>query len=317
MDHIERAIDKVARKERTSLVEKAAEKLYGAAVGGSPAVTAEVPPPVAEPAPAPPTPPPSARTAPTTSKQVNIDLARLRQQHLLTPGSGRTQITEEFRLIKRVVLKKQMEAAGHNANLIMVTSALPGDGKSFTAINLAMSIASERDLRVLLVDGDFSNPSVLATLGVTAERGLLDVLEDESVDIADIMLRTNIDKLTLLPSGDLRETSAELLSSDRMRRVAEEIAQRYPDRIVIFDSPPILAASEPTALAQHVGQIVFVVRAEKTPRSTVKAALDLISFCPNIGLVLNSARRQFGGTHFGSRADGYYAYGKRNKGRKK
>ena len=188
----------------------------------------------------------------------------------------------------------------------MVTSALPEEGKTTISINLAMSIAAEEDVRVLLVDADFVKPDALRRLGVSAEKGLIDVIHDPSVDIADVLLRTDIEKLSLIPSGKLHHRCTELLASARMNDIIAELASRYEDRILIFDSPPILATSEAVALAAHMGQIVFVVQADRTRRQLVESALDLIGDRENVGLVLNRATPGIGSVEFGYYYGSYY-----------
>ncbi|TQV76249.1 XrtA-associated tyrosine autokinase [Denitrobaculum tricleocarpae] len=243
------------------------------------------------------------------SREVRIDFDRLRHEGILTPDRGRSLTTEEFRIIKNSVLRNRWQENSNLHNLIMVTSAVPGEGKTFTAINLAMSISTEKDLTVLLIDGDLSRPSIVKRLGVTANKGLLDLLEDPSLDVGDVILKTNVESLSIIPAGKPNHMSTELLASTRMKRLVEEISKRYPDRIIVFDAPPVLATTESSILARHADQIVFVVEAEGTRRSAVKSALDLISTCPNIGLILNKARPQFGATQFGSYYGGYYGYG--------
>ena len=194
----------------------------------------------------------------------------------------------------------------------MVTSAKPREGKTFTAVNLAISIALERDVHVLLVDADLVRPSVLKVLGVSADRGLIELLEDPRLDLSDVMLRTNVEKFSLLPSGNFHHMSPELITSERMAVLANDLAARYPDRVIILDSPPLLATSEPTMLARLVGQIVFVVEAERTSDVAVRSALELISDVPDVMMVLNKSRAGVGSQHFGS----YYSYyGKRKKRR--
>ena len=254
--------------------------------------------------------PPSGNTLPARgSRQVLINFDKLRHEGILTPDRGRSLTTEEFRIIKNTVLRNRWQENSNLHNLIMVTSAVPGEGKTFTAINLAMSISSEKDLTVLLIDGDLSRPSIVKRLGIDADRGLLDLLEDPSLDVGDVILRTNVESLSVIPAGKPNHMSTELLASTRMKRLVEEISKRYPDRIIVFDAPPVLATTESSILARHADQIIFVVEAEGTRRSAVKSALDLISTCPNIGMVLNKARPQFGATQFGSYYGGYYAYG--------
>lgn len=243
------------------------------------------------------------RGRPGGSKVVTIDPARLTSKNLLNPQSKRSRPVEEFRLIKRRVLSRRWSNTGAFGNTIMVTSALPEEGKTTVSINLAMSIAAEEDLRVLLVDADFIKPDALRRLGVTAEKGLIDVIHDPSIDISDVMLRTNIEKLTLIPAGRLHDRCTELLASARMNEIIAELANRYEDRILIFDSPPVLATTESIALASHMGQIVFVVQAGRTRRQLVDSALELLGNSEHVGLLLNRVKPGIGSSEFGY----YYA----------
>jgi exopolysaccharide/PEP-CTERM locus tyrosine autokinase len=226
------------------------------------------------------------------SRRVELDLARLAAAGYITPGVPAGLIAEEFRVLKRPLIGNVINPATpiRNANLIMVTSSLPGEGKSFTAVNLAMSIAMELDRTVLLVDADVARPSLPGVLGLGTERGLLDVLQDSSLQMSDVLLRTSVEKLTLLTAGTQSAQATELLASETMGRLLDEIARRYSDRIIIFDSPPLLFTTEARALASRMGQIVFVVRAEDTPQAAVKDALATIEACPIKLMVLNQAR---------------------------
>jgi exopolysaccharide/PEP-CTERM locus tyrosine autokinase len=236
------------------------------------------------------------------SKQGTINLAKLRQAGIITPDEEKTQIAEEFRLIKRPLIKNafsQGPESIHNGNLIMVTSALAGEGKTFCAINLAMSIAMERDHTVLLIDADVAKPSMPAYLGLKAERGLLDVLIDDKLELADVMIKTNVDKLSILTAGRKNKHATELLASQSMSELLKDIAHRYSDRIIIFDSPPLLLTSEARVLASQMGQIVLVVAAEKTPQQTVKEALRQIESCDVVNLIYNKASTFLGGEYYG------------------
>jgi exopolysaccharide/PEP-CTERM locus tyrosine autokinase len=227
------------------------------------------------------------------SRRVELDLEKLALSGFVTPRAARSQIADQFRVIKRPLINNAMgRGAGTiaNRNLVMVTSALPGEGKTFAAINLAMSIATELDCTVMLVDADVTRPSIMGVLGLPVGMGLLDLVQDESVDLSDALLRTSIDKLTLLPSGTPHPRATELLASDAMARLLHQIARRYPDRIVVFDSPPLLLATESRVLASHMGQIVMVVRAEETLQSDVIQALATIENCPIKLMLLNQAR---------------------------
>lgn len=226
------------------------------------------------------------------SRYVELDLDRLATSGFLTPKAPSSLIAEEFRVIKRPLIgnMKSPSAPIPNANLIMVTSSLPEEGKSFTAVNLAISLAMELDRTVLLIDADVARPSLPGVLGVGAEKGLLDILQDRKLPLSDVLLRTNIEKLTFLMAGTQTQQATELLASEAMERLLDEMSRRYPDRIIVFDSPPLLVTTEARALATRMGQIVFVVRAEETPEAAVKEALATIESCPVKLMVLNQAR---------------------------
>lgn len=227
------------------------------------------------------------------SRRVEIDLEALSAAGIVSPNAPRSQIADQYRVIKRPLIRNAMGRGASvitHGNLIMVTSALPGEGKTFTAINLAMSIATELDNTVMLVDADVARPSVMKVLGLPESPGLLDLVLDESKDLASMLLKTNIDKLTILPSGTPHQRATELLASDTMIRLLDDMAQRYPDRIIVFDSSPLLLATEARVLASHMGQIVVVVRAEKTLKSEVRQALATIEACPVKLMLLNQAR---------------------------
>jgi exopolysaccharide/PEP-CTERM locus tyrosine autokinase len=246
----------------------------------------------AEAAPAPP--PGAERATPKfNTRRVELDLARMREMGLVTAAGGRTSLLEDFRIIKRPLLQRAFaeRAPGENpGNLIMLTSSLPGEGKTYSAINLAMSIAMELDHTVLLVDADVARPSVLRTLGLPAQRGLMDLLVDDKLDMGEVMLRTNVDTLSILSAGTSTPRATELLASSTMNNLVNEIASRYPDRIVIFDSPPLLLTSESRELASHMGQIVLVVEAQTTTQHAVKEALSQLEGIKNVNLIYNKTR---------------------------
>jgi protein-tyrosine kinase len=287
----------------SSLIEQAArrlEQLRQAGVDMPPPPTGTVPTPQRteeRPAPAP----------VVTSRRVELDLDKLTSAGIINPNSARSEIADQYRVIKRPLINNAMGKGASiiaNGNLIMVTSSLPGEGKSFTSINLAMSIATELDNTVMLVDADVARPSVMRMLGLPDGPGLLDLVLDDKLDMSSVLLKTNVEKLTILPSGTPHPRATELLASDAMVRLLEDMAARYPDRIIIFDSPPLLITTEARVLATHMGQIVVVVHAGKTLQSEVKQALATIDACPVKLLLLNRASSLFKGGY------GYsYGYG--------
>lgn len=226
------------------------------------------------------------------SRKVEINLDRLAAAGYLTPDRAESVMANELRRIKRPLINAchgKLATSIHNANRIMVTSSLPGEGKSFISLNLAISMAMERDSTVLLVDADTSRPSLSHLIGAANDLGLLDLLTRGDLDAADTLVRTNIDRLVFLPAGVQRPHATELLASEAMARLVEELASRYPDRILIFDAPPLLAASEPAVLAGHMGQIVVVVEARRTTQKALQQALNTIDSCPAVMTVLNKA----------------------------
>jgi exopolysaccharide/PEP-CTERM locus tyrosine autokinase len=237
------------------------------------------------------------------SRRLMLDLAKLEKMGFLTPESGRSQLAEEMRHIKLPLLLNafvdQSDFSKNNLNLIMVTSSRPGEGKTYTSLNLAMSIAKERDKTVLLVDADVAKPGVTRVLGMESAKGLVDYLLDDGLDIPDVMLKTNVPNLRFIPAGRRHIHSTELLTSENMKQLIEELATRYPDRVVIFDSPPLLATSEASVVAELVGQIVMVVEAEQTSKEEVQEALSLIGENKVLGLVLNKSRGSFGTDYYG------------------
>lgn len=231
-----------------------------------------------------------------------IDLEQLRRLGMVTPDGGRSQVAEEFRAIKRPLLAHafgQGGAKSANGNLIMITSALPGEGKTFCALNLAMSIALERDHTVLLVDADVARPTLLERLGLHSEVGLLDLLHQPELAVPDVLLRTNIDSFSILPAGKSHRHATELLASQAMTRLLHDLANRYQDRLIIFDSPPLLTTTESSVLAAQMGQIVLVVEAETTTQRSVKNALRQLEGCSDVKLVYNKSQDFFGGNRYG------------------
>jgi protein-tyrosine kinase len=333
MDLIQRAAERLKRNDDLSLIERAANRLSTAKPADTvatedlrpdqPAVAprhdaaaieaeAKPPQPRAAIVEAPAAPLPATAPADDTAKpsrHLNVDLGKLQIAGFVTPTGSRTKISEEFRVIKRPVLLQAFATGDdqiEHGNLMMVTSAKPGEGKTFTAINLAMSIASERDLHVLLVDADVQRPSVFQVLGLPPQKGLLDVLSDSSMTLADVLIRTNIRNLSLMAAGTPSLATTELLASQKMIALMQDLTTRYHDRIIILDAPPVLASSEPSVLALHVGQIILVVESGKTGRRAVEQALTHVSACPNISIIFNKADTTSGKDEFGGYGYGYY-----------
>ncbi len=245
-------------------------------------------------------------TVKRTQRSVMLDFQQMQATGLLVPDIRRSRIKEEYRYVKRPLLMNvdgKGAAATEHANLIVVTSTRSGEGKTFTACNLALSIATERNRTVLLVDADVLKPAVAKMLGFEAELGLVDFLIDDQLDLADVLVDTNVPSLTVLPAGSQYHLSTELLAGESMRQLTIELSRRYPDRVVIFDSPPLLVTTEASVLARLMGQVVMVVEAGHTQQSQVKAALALLDPNQSIGFVLNKTRGFLGQEYYG------YGYG--------
>lgn len=247
----------------------------------------------------------------SAARIVEVDRQGLRDEGFLAPDKYRRQMADEYRLIKRPLISNAFGIGVprvDDGNLILVSSAISGEGKTHTCINLALSLAAERDRTVLLVDGDVAKPHISKLFGVDEEPGLLDALGEDRVPLEQLLIRTDIPRLVLLPAGHWSEYSTELLASGRMRELCRELAERYPDRIILFDSPPLLATTEAQAIAQTVGQIAIVIAENMTPRDDVRAALELLDKNKPINAILNKSRRPIvGGYHYGGYGYGQHA----------
>jgi len=241
----------------------------------------------------------------SSARRMTIDLNSLRAGGYLPEEAKDRQFAEHYRQIKRPLIAKALAneaAAPTDPRVIMVTSALPGDGKTFTSTNLAFSLARERDISVLLVDADLPKPHVSRIFGLQKEPGLMDALVDESIAIESLVVTTNVRGLSILPAGNPAEGIAELLHSDRMRQMTARLCGHDPRRIVLLDSPPLLVTSEGPALTSLAGQVVLVVRAGQTPSRAVVDSVSLIGAGRLGGIVLNEAPAQ-------ATAGYYYGYG--------
>ncbi len=303
-------------KSAGSLLERASELYdFGAALRGGaanpPVPPVEGPPVIVAPAPVTPQPvvhqPMAAR--PASSNFVAINRERLAAHNFIVPDGPVTGLSEEFRIVKRQLLLaarggKGVDAVQHGER-ILVCSANPNEGKTYCAINLALSMASEKDNRVLLVDADFAKPSVLSTFGIEAHRGFMDALADSTCDVESLVIETDIEGLSILPAGSQTNQDTEYLAAARTAEIIDQLTRNDPSRIIIFDSPPALAASPASVLALHVGQTLMVVHADVTTDSALRDALSLLSGCEHVQLLLNRTKFSPTGRKFGN----YYGYG--------
>ena len=236
-----------------------------------------------------------------------IDRRKLAEAGFLVPEEAVTGLAEEFRLVKRRLLtgvEARSSLPEEKRRSILICSGQPDEGKSFCAVNLALSLAGEREVDVLLVDGDFSKPEALSMLGLEGGPGLVDALADPTVDVENFVIRTDIPGLSVLPAGRKANNVPELLASDRTRDVFERLVAGDGRRIILIDSPPALMASPATVLAGLVGQVVVVVRADRTIEADLRETIGLLSACDDIALLLNGAGGAVTGRKYGS-YDGY------------
>ncbi len=318
-------------KSSGSLLERASELYdFGAIMRSGGAAVAPAAPPVAQPSTeasfsetplsAPPVPAPLQATkaevldraaAPKSSsgRFAKIDRDLLRTGNFLNPDAPVSGLSEEFRIVKRQLLLAARGGKGYepieHGERILICSAHPNEGKTYCSINLALSMASEKDNRVLLVDADFAKPSILSTLGIAPSPGLMDALADSNCDAESFVIETDIEGLSVLPAGAQTNQDTEYLAASRTAQIIDDLTRHDPSRIIIFDSPPALAASPASVLALHVGQTVMVVNADSTTDSALRDALSLLSGCEHIQLLLNRAKFSPTGRKFGN----YYGYG--------
>ncbi len=229
----------------------------------------------------------------TQEEIVVVDQAALRDAGLIAPEYHEQMLADQYREIKRPLVANaygRRVAKIEDGNLIMVTSAVAGEGKTFTSINLALSISQEQDLSVLLVDADVAKPHISDIFGLSDRSGLLDLLEDDSLSPESLIMPTDMEGFAILPAGSPRSNATELLSGLRMDSVIEQLGKRYGRRVIIFDTPPLLQTSESKVLANMAGQIVLVVKAESTSQGAVADALHIVGDDKAINLVLNQSR---------------------------
>ncbi len=241
--------------------------------------------------------------------RIEFDLDALRSQQLLAPKESEARIRDEYRRIKWPLLEaanQKGNAGGKRNNLIMVTSSLPAEGKTFTSINLSLAIATERDSTVLLVDTDIAKPNVTRALGLTGRSGLVDLLLDESLNLRDVVVGTDLPGLNVLPAGKHHALGPELLASRRMEQIVNELGEARFGRIALFDTSPLLATNEAQVLSRLVGQVLMVVRADETTQSNVMEALALISKSASVAMLLNQSRSSAATKYYGES----YGHGK-------
>ena len=226
------------------------------------------------------------------SRRIDLDINLLEQRGYLTPNTKNRIMFEQYRRIKLPVLQKAFNESDKNKNIVMVTSSIEGEGKSFTSMNLAMSVAYEYNKTVLLVDADIVKKESSTALGLRDEPGLIDYLIDNTIELSDLMLSTNIPNLNILPAGGDSDRITELFNSKKMTQLVTELSERYDDRLVILDAPPLLQETSSETLKKLVHQILFVIEAEKTPLHIIEMAQQIIENNENVGVVLNKSNQR-------------------------
>jgi exopolysaccharide/PEP-CTERM locus tyrosine autokinase len=248
------------------------------------------------------------------SVQFKLNFSKLRDLGFITPLNRRSRLNEEMRLIKRRLIQKMtLNDVSHldtnqstgMEHVILVTSSKPGEGKSFFTLNLALSIAVDEGYNVLLVDADVARPALTRLLESNITTGLTDLLRDPHLDMSDVLQREKNYPLTFLAAGSGVASATNLFAGRNMKYLVDDIAQRYPDRIIIFDAPPLLASTEPLVLAQYAGQIAFIIDSQTTPKVTVEAALNVLDRHDNVNLVLNKTRISLAMEQFGAYYEAY------------
>lgn len=242
----------------------------------------------------------SANAIALSGEAVEVDFNRLRERGFIDPHGQSSALAEEFRIVKRQVLETMRGESSGLSRRILFTSPHQNEGKTFCSVNLALSLAAERDVEVVLIDADIANPSLKELFGLPERPGLMDVLSDDELAVEDLVLKTDIKGLWLLPPGRQGNHASEALASRRTGEIFERLTAQAPNRIVLIDSPPALAASPAAELAKHVGQTILVARADRTGKSALEDAAQLLAACPDIKLVLNGANFSPSGRRFGS-----------------
>lgn len=264
-------------------------------------VAREMPPPAAAPI-------PQKRVAPTApDAALRLNMNRLREGRMVTPDARATVTYNEFRAIKRKLLPltRDPQTKATTKNVVMITSALAGEGKTYTAINLAICLAAEKNLDVILVDGDVVRASVSQYFEGAPQEGLLDLLTGRRQQIDEVLTRcADVPNLHVLFAGNRDDTSPELLASQRMAEVCSALSRRFRESIVVIDAPPVLATAEPSALAMHVHHLIMVVAAGQVARHHVEEALAGVVACPSISLIFNKSPEWQKATPYSS----YYNY---------
>lgn len=242
----------------------------------------------------------------SSNHRIVFDFEQMKKEGYLVPEDTENQQAEEYRRVKRPLLVNAFEGIApiRNSNTILVTSSLPNEGKTFSALNLAISISLERKKTVLLVDADLQMAGLSKQSNLLEVAGLADVLNHDITDLREVIYGTNLGNLKIIPAGTRKKHSAELLASADMQNLVQDLSTRYQDRIIIIDSPPLLARSESAVLAKLVGQVVLVVEAENTMQSVVKEAVDQLEECEIVNMLLNKRHNRPGMSYH----TGYYGY---------
>lgn len=233
----------------------------------------------------------------------------LQDKKILPPNKDLLgQNADEYRIIKRPILNNAFGNESQqikHSNLLLVTSALPNEGKTNVAINIALSIAHEVNNTVLLIDADIAKADTSRIFDVDNQQGLIDLLVDDSLDIEDVLVETAVPGFKILPAGSDLTVKNELLASDQMRELLDEISNRYSDRMVVIDSPPLLVTAESRVICGLAGQIALVIEAARTPKPQAMDAVNMLDTDKPVNVIMNKTNRNFGFGQYGTYSYGY------------
>ncbi len=254
-----------------------------------------------------------------SSQTFELETKKLVEQGFFIPSDKPQRLSQEMRAVKRRLLRRlkfykpgsrtsRPKSPKHSGrNTVLVTSTSPAEGKTFTSINLALSLAMEDDIKVLLVDADVPRPRVLHHLGLKSTKGLADKVDNPGLALPELILRDKNSSLSILSEGQKTAKASEFFARPELGDTIREISKKYADHLVIIDAPPILAAPGTSLLAQYTDEVVFVVKASQTPEPAVVAALDeVLEYNEQVSLILNYALVPGKFSHYGSYGEYYY-----------
>jgi len=227
------------------------------------------------------------QTSPSYSmtKTVQTPMNRLKKNRIFS-FLHESRVSRQMKILRTQILNKLSEL---NGNSVLVTSSKPKEGKTFTSVNLAVSLAQEVNCTTLLVDTDLRQPSIDKVFGFDNAKGITDYLL-RNAEIPDLLINPGIPKLTILPAGSPLPNSTELLGAPRMQSLVKEMKSRYSDRILVFDSSSLLASADPLVFSRYIDGVLLIVESENTTDEDLNRALELLEDRPLLGVVWNKSK---------------------------